>query len=140
MIVVDASVAVKWFLPELNADSAAALFDSGDNELIAPDLLVVEVCSTLVRGANMVKSNRVDALSNLQKFQSMLEAGDVNVLRSLPDQLQRAARLAIDLGHPLKDCIYLVLAMELDCELVTADARFAGKAREMWSKARVLGA
>jgi predicted nucleic acid-binding protein len=140
MIVVDASVAVKWFLPEQNADSAAALFDADDSELIAPDLLVVEVCSTLVRGANMVKSNRTDALNKLHKFQSMLEAGDVNVVRSAPDQLHRAACLAIDLGHPLKDCLYLVLAMERNCDLVTADARFAGKARGMWDKVRVLGA
>jgi predicted nucleic acid-binding protein len=48
--------------------------------------------------------------------------------------------LAIDIGHPLKDCVYLVLAMELDCELVTCDARFAKKAKSVWGRVRVLGA
>ncbi len=139
MIVVDASVAAKWFLPEPNAEAAAALFDAKDSDLIGPDILAVEVCATLVRGANMVKSNRADAFTKLDKFQSMLEGGDLNIIRSEPDQLQRATRLAIDLGHPLKDCIYLALAMELDCELVTADARFAERAAGVWDKVRVLG-
>ncbi len=140
MIVVDASVAVKWFLPEPNADAAAALFDSENSDLIAPDIMAVEVCSTFVRGANIVKSNRADALNNLDKFQSILKVGDVKIVRTEPEQLHRAARLAIDIGHPLKDCIYLVLAMDMDCELVTADMRFAEKARAVWDKVRVLGA
>ena len=56
-----------------------------------------------------------------------------------PGTLATAAGLAVDLGHPLKDCIYLALAIELECELVTADARFAEKAKGVWDKVRVLG-
>jgi predicted nucleic acid-binding protein len=38
MIVVDASVAAKWFLPETGSEEATQLL-SGANKLIAPDLI-----------------------------------------------------------------------------------------------------
>src|SRR5919106_965284 len=37
--------------------------------------------------------------------------------------LPRAARLAVDLQHPVYDCIYLVLAGERDIALASADER-----------------
>ena len=137
MIVVDASLAVKWFLPESGAEAAAALLLEQD-EIAGPDMLAVEVHATLVRGANMVKSNRVEAETAIRRFQAMIESGDVTLIRSLPNQIERAASLAIDLGHPLKDCIYLALAMEMGCDLVTCDARFAEKAKGVWDRVRVL--
>lgn len=138
MIVVDASLAVKWFLPEAGAD-AAALVLLGDKAIIGPDMLAIEVHATLVRGANMVKSNRQEAESAIKRFQNMIESNDVQLIRSTPRQIERSAGLAIELGHPLKDCIYLALAMELDCELVTCDAKFATKAKGVWDRVRFLG-
>ena len=138
MIVVDASLAVKWFLPEPGAEAAAALLLEQD-EIAGPDMLAVEVHATLVRGANMVKSNRLEAETAIRRFQAMIESGEVTLIRSLPNQIERAANLAIDLGHPLKDCLYLALAMELDCELMTCDARFAEKAKGVWDRVRALG-
>ena len=35
-----------------------------------------------------------------------------------------AARIAIELGHPECDCIYLALALRIGTELVTAGKRF----------------
>lgn len=139
MIVVDASLAVKWFLPEVGADVAALVLLS-DDVIVGPDMLAVEVHATLVRGANMVKENRQVAESAITRFQDMIEANDVQLMRSTPRQIERSANLAIELGHPLKDCIYLAQAMELDCELVTCDARFAAKAKGVWDRVRVLGA
>ena len=37
-VVVDASVAVKWFLPEIHSEAALRYLD-GDYERVAPDLL-----------------------------------------------------------------------------------------------------
>jgi predicted nucleic acid-binding protein len=139
VIVIDASVAVKWFLPEVGSDAASALLTADDVELVGPDLLAVEVCATLVRGANMVKANRADALTKLAKFKAMLDMGAVNLIRTSPGLMHQAASRAIDIGHPLKDCLYLAMAMELGCDLVTCDARFMAKAREVWDRVRVLG-
>ena len=35
-----------------------------------------------------------------------------------------AARIAIELGHPAYDCMYLALALRIGTEVVTADNRF----------------
>jgi predicted nucleic acid-binding protein len=44
ILVVDASVACKWFVEEDGSQAAEALLDSGST-LLAPDLLVPEVCN-----------------------------------------------------------------------------------------------
>jgi predicted nucleic acid-binding protein len=139
VIVVDASLAAKWFLPEPGSAEAASILESNSGGVIGPDLLGIEVCATLVRGANMVKTNRADALKSLHTFKVMIDGGIISLWRTSAAQQHRAARHAIDLGHPLKDCIYLVLAMELRCPLVTCDARFAAKARGVWNQVRLLG-
>ena len=139
MIVVDASVAVKWFLPEPGSEQAASLLERHEGVLTGPDLLAIEVAATLVRGANVVKANRGEAANALAKFRAMAEAGVIELRRVTVDHLHRAAEIAITLGHPLKDCVYLVLAMELACPMVTADARFATKARGVYGDVRVLG-
>jgi predicted nucleic acid-binding protein len=46
MLVVDASVAVKWFLVEPGDREALALLD-GDEPLIAPELVVAEVVNAV---------------------------------------------------------------------------------------------
>ena len=40
----------------------------------------------------------------------------------------KAARLAIELGHLIKDCIHLALSAELGCPLATCDVRFRDRA------------
>ena len=46
ILIVDANVAVMWFVPEPSSEAAAALLDSAD-ELVAPDYVHVEVASAL---------------------------------------------------------------------------------------------
>jgi predicted nucleic acid-binding protein len=46
--------------------------------------------------------------------------------------------LAQTLGHTLKDCLYLALARELDCDFLTCDARFVAKAALLSPRARLL--
>ena len=45
-LVVDASVAAKWFLPEVHSDDALRLLDT-PSRLLVPDLLYPEVGNTL---------------------------------------------------------------------------------------------
>ena len=52
MIVVDASIAAKWFLAEQGSIQALAFLARFEGELCGPDLLEVEVCRTLVAAAN----------------------------------------------------------------------------------------
>ncbi len=138
MIVVDASLAVKWFLDEPLAAEATALLMSGE-DLLAPAHFHIEVASTLVREANIDKRLAEPMRQALDGLEGLLVSSTVRLIAAEPESVSTAAAMAIDLGHPLKDCIYLALAMELGCELVTADARFAAKVKGVWAGVRVLG-
>ena len=48
MIVIDASVAAKWFLPEIGSDEAVKL-QEGTAELIGPELIRMEVAGAITR-------------------------------------------------------------------------------------------
>ena len=139
MIVLDASVAVKWYFPEPGSDAAIELQGGKHGALVAPELFVVEVTAALVRKANMEKARKDDILILIADFLTSSDDGTIQTRGLSGSTARTAAELAIELGHPLKDCIYLVLAMEMGCPLVTADARFAAKARGVYGDVRVLG-
>lgn len=140
MTVIDASLAVKWYLAEPLSEQAVDLLLAESPRITVPDTFCVEVASTLVREANIDKTRLADARNSLTRFKVLCEGGGVRAVRTTSAALDTAANLAIDIGHPLKDCIYLALAMELGCDLVTCDTRFAAKAKGVWDRVRVLGA
>jgi predicted nucleic acid-binding protein len=140
VIILDASVAVKWYFPETGSDLAIDLLSGGVGTLIAPDLFATEVNAALVRKGNMDKSQREGIRLMIADFAEKLAQQHVRLTRSTGPATAKAANLALDLGHPLKDCIYLTLAMELGCELVTCDAKFAAKTKGVWERVLVLGA
>jgi predicted nucleic acid-binding protein len=139
VIVIDASLAVKWYLAEPWADEAEAMLAEHLGEISTPDIFLSEVVGALVRQANINKPRRRDIQGSITRFIALFENGGLVAVRSEPEKIAQASQLALDLGHPLKDCIYLALAMELGCELVTCDARFAAKAKGVWAGVRVLG-
>ena len=59
MLVIDASVALKWFVEEDGTQQAAAILD-GTELLIAPDLIVAEVCNA---GWRAVRAGTMHAAS-----------------------------------------------------------------------------
>ena len=139
MIVVDASLVVKLFREEPHSELAERIYAEHRGEIAAPDLLAIEVAAALVRNANMVKPSRPFVETALAEFDRVLRDATIALHRLGAQQLGVAAQHALDLGHPLKDCIYLALAVELGCDLVTCDARFAAKAKGVWDRVRVLG-
>ena len=139
MIAIDASLAVKWYRAEDYSLEATALFEANAGNFVAPDLFAIEVVSALVRNANAVKAARGAMEQAVAAFTAELARGSIKLTRLTAKSLADAAKLALHLGHPLKDCIYLALAMELGCDLVTCDARFAAKAKGVWAGVRVLG-
>ncbi|GGB93752.1 hypothetical protein GCM10011494_10240 [Novosphingobium endophyticum] len=140
MIVIDASVAVKWYANEALSEDADDIFTANQSAIIVPDIFVTEVMSALVRRANIDKAVRSETEASIGNLADLFAAGMLHAHRIEPPQMSQAAGLAMDLGHPLKDCIYLALAMERECPLITADAKFAAKAREVWEAVQTLGA
>lgn len=127
MIVVDASVAVKWLLAEADSEAAFALLAEHGNAVAAPDLLLIEVARALIAAANSRRIDRARCEAALDEWLAI--AGGFDLHRSGPQTIATASRIALDLGHPLADCLYLALAVERGCDLVTADAKFTARAR-----------
>lgn len=48
--------------------------------------------------------------------------------------LERAARMAVDIEHPVYDCVYLALCADRGAALATADARLRDAARDIHVK------
>ena len=57
-LVVDANVAIKWFVEESRSDAARAVLASGE-PLVAPDLVVPEVCNAATLPRPPVRPSRV---------------------------------------------------------------------------------
>ncbi len=113
----DASVALKWLVEEPGSEAALAL---KGHDLAAPALLRIEAANVLrtlvVRGV----ADPAQALDLL----GLLQTAPVTIVEA-DDRLEvRALDLALDLGHPVYDCLYLALAERTGRTLVTADGRF----------------
>ena len=118
-LVVDASVATKWLVPEDNSDIANDLTVAG-HELLAPRLMAFEVGNTLWRKARRGEINQSQAL----QLADMISAIPVVLMDNESLNLE-AIQLALTLNHPVYDCVYLALAYQTTAVVVTADMRFA---------------
>jgi predicted nucleic acid-binding protein len=115
-MVIDASVGVKWVVPE--DDSAAAIELLQNGNVFVPTLFHVEVGNAIWK---KVRRNEI-ALEPVLPFYGALPEL-VQTISEVPFNL-RAAELAVELQHPIYDCFYLAMAENMDEELVTADLRF----------------
>lgn len=125
MIVVDASVAVKWFLSETNSRDAVTLLTM-DEKLIGPTLVRYEVAGALVRAHRRGDLDKKQLESLCNRWISTLDRNVVRLIHE-PMDLLRASSLAASIGHPLADCLYLAVAERLAAPLVTADEVFCEK-------------
>lgn len=120
--VVDASIAVKWIVPEALSTKADELL-AREGELLAPDLLLVEVANVLWRKTVRTELSPRDAD---RAFTLLMQFG-IDLRPSAP-LLGRAMQLARLLNHPVYDCVYLALAEHEDATFVTADRRLVERA------------
>ena len=118
-LVVDASVAVKWFVDEEGSDVADALLD-GRRELHAPRLMAAEVGNALWRKVRMGEMERAQAEIRIAAISQI-------AIRWADDETicSDAIRIAIDLDRAIYDCMYLALAHRIGATMATADTRFA---------------
>lgn len=122
LVVVDASVAVKWFVSEgeSGVDGAARLLQEhadGSIRLVAPTLVVQELFGVLMRG-------RRDHQAGEAAIEAFFDA-DVTLVPPSRELMLSAARLVLDRGVSTLDSAYVALVQTLGCELATADRRLA---------------
>jgi predicted nucleic acid-binding protein len=123
VLVLDASVVVKWFVEEVHAAEARLLLDAS-TPYAAPDLIFAEVANTIRK-----KVRRGD-LSNeaAEEIVKDLTLIDINTV-PCHDLTREAHALAAATDRSVYDAMYLALAIRLDTRLITADQRFANAIR-----------
>lgn len=122
-LIVDASVALKWVLPEVDSELAEGLLDGGAR-LCAPAFVFLELANALwfqMRGGKLNAEEAAGCMRDLRAAPLELWEGE----EPLPSSLEWARRL----DHAVYDCAYLALALHLDGTYLTADRRFWQKAR-----------
>lgn len=119
--VIDAGIAVKWFLVEQYSDKASELLEQYQQqaiELTAPDLLIAEVTNVFWKRAARHDLTAQEATDNLNDLLA------INLpLIPATSLAVRALALAQTHNRSVYDSLYLALALEQSCDFVTTDER-----------------
>ena len=136
-VVVDASLALKWVLPEDHTDEAVALrtrWHDGAESLIAPPVFRPEVTNALH------KRVRRGDVSRVQASEAVVYLTASVTIREPPDLYTRAFALAGELRlGAVYDALYVALAESEGCELWTADRRLVRSAQAQMPQVRWVG-
>jgi predicted nucleic acid-binding protein len=126
--VLDASVAVRWVVPERGSDEAAALLDR-PILWVAPRLMLVEAASARRR---KVAAGEMRAEVAAQALTALVDAVADGTIVLVQDEtfVASALMLSFALGHKLPDCLYLAVAERDGLSVATADARLQRLARQ----------
>jgi predicted nucleic acid-binding protein len=135
-VVVDASVAAKWLMPEPDSDKAEALllrWQRKSIDLAAPRMISIEIANVLWKRAFRGLISPIRAARLYDDFDRLglpLESTDGLVAPAL--------ELALQYGHSVYDGLYLVLALNLGWDLMTSDERLYRKVSPAFSQVRLL--
>lgn len=125
MIVIDASVVLKWFSSEEEHHEKALLLKDrhilGKERMAGPELLLYEV-------ANVLRVKRGDLPSAVEAFSAFCSVG-VEVHSLEPADLTEAMKLSHTYGISTYDASYLSLARTLHSDFITADERFLARVK-----------
>ena len=116
-LIVDASVAVKWYFPEPRAPQAHSLL-LGMDPLHAPDFLLLEFDSVLCR---RMRRGEI-GLPKADELRRAIRAPGLH-LHPVRDLLDEAFAIAAGSGCSPYDCLYVALAARLAGRMVTDDQR-----------------
>lgn len=121
VFVADASVVVKWFVPEVHSGAARMWLDA-QHDYVAPDLLFPEVGNAIWKKVRRGEIAADDAQRLVDDISEIgVEAVSTRTLAS------DAHALALATGLTVYDAMYLTLAVRLETQVVTGDERLARK-------------
>ena len=129
VIVVDASVGVKWFVPEVHAGEARQ-WRNGPDELHVPTFFFdLEIANILCKKIRRAELSRADADLILGQLPALPLTRHSETPLLVP-----AFDLADRTQRTVYDCLYLALAVQLAGRMVTADQRlYNSLARTPWA-------
>ena len=116
--VIDASVAVKWYVEEDFSEEAASVL-SGEFELNVPELIYPEFGNILWKKFRRGEVTPAECRNIIERFRGL------SLFRHSHNALLKSAYIGAEItGQTVYDWTYLSLAVFLNCEMVTADRRF----------------
>src|SRR3989338_5591950 len=130
MIVVDASVAIKWIEKEEDSEKAVLLQKSHllkQNEIIVPQLIYFEIANTLSTKSK-VEEKYIELGINI------VYNTDLKIEQLEKVDLLKASNLAKKYKTSVYDMIYAVVAKKYDTILITTDEKFIQKAKFSYVK------
>ncbi len=119
MIILDASVVVKWFSEEEYTDKALEireLIRMGEEKVVVPDLLLYELANALKHNPNFDANDVRDALTSIFDM-------DMDIVTPIPETINSAVTLAFEYNLTVYDAFYVALAKETELTFITADRR-----------------
>ena len=120
-LVVDSSVAIKWFVSEADSDTANLVFDeylNGNFDLLAPDLVYAEFGNIIWKKHIFQGFDLADAEVAIAEFQKI-----PFILARTDELFDDAFRIAVKFKRSFYDSVYLALAERENCSFVTADEK-----------------
>ena len=123
VLVVDASVAIKWYVEEEYREQALNLrrdYYDGRVALVSQPLLFYEVANALRYHVALSSSDVMNSIDSLLDMQ-------LDLLTPMREVLDAAVDLAFDEGVTIYDAVYLALAEYLGSKVVTADEKLLEK-------------
>jgi predicted nucleic acid-binding protein len=114
--VLDASVAVKWYVQEVHSEHARRVLAS-DSDLVAPELAPNEIGSAFLKKIRRGEMRQDIAPIALQHVVQRVR------LVSVLDMVVHALAFALDHDRSIFDSFYVLLGMQERCPVVTADER-----------------
>lgn len=125
-LVVDASVAVKWLIPEEYSQLALKLLKElaeGVTELHAPLMLKYEVHNAL----RTYVSRKIITTENAYRLSRIFSQIELSYHEPSWKALQASLKQALEYGITVYDAIYITLAQEVNATLITADKQLYQK-------------
>lgn len=120
-LVVDSSVAIKWFVPQVHSAKARQIlsaYEAGNLDLLAPDLIYAEM------GNIVWKLNRFQELSE-QDAGDILKTFQLISFSITPSSLllNDAYNFAKEHQRTVYDSLYVALSLSHQCSFVTGDSK-----------------
>lgn len=119
MIILDASVVVKWFSEEEYTDKALEIrgrIRMGEEKVVVPDLLLYELSNALKYNPSFDDNDVCDALTSIFNM-------GIDIVTPIPEIINLAVTLAFEYNITVYDAFYVALAKDLELVFITADRR-----------------
>ena len=118
LYVVDASIIIKLFVPEVHSANATRFFSDG-HELIVPEFMLAEVANVVWKKSALLRElTEADAEAIVAAAQE-LPLGYYYTSGLLSDAMQ----IALSTKRSVYDSLYIALAASQECQLMTDDRK-----------------